>query len=133
MKKLFSNKFVWGISLLILLSLIIYLRTFLPDAHYEPGFMERLTDRSQYYVRELLGQNHQMYTVMLDEVKTNFNTFYLIIVSGITVLILISIQIIATITQLPIGYLAYPGKFLVTKKTDKAQLQLTSNEKGESE
>ena len=127
------NKWTLGILLLILFSLSIYLRTFFPDAYYEPGFVDRLTDRSQYYVRELLDNNFQIFSVMLDEVKSDFNTFYLIIISGITVLIIITIQIIATITHLPIGYLAYPGKYLVIKKSKKAQLHSTPEEKGESE
>ena len=71
--------------------------------------------------------------ITINEIKNNLNTFYLIIGLGITVLIIITIQIIATITHLPIGYLAYPGKFLVIKKSNKAQMQLTQTEEGESE
>jgi hypothetical protein len=66
---------------------------------------------------------------MLDEIRDNLNTFYLIIISGFAILIIITIQIIAAITRLPIGYLAYPGKFLVIKKSNEAQ---NLKEKGES-
>ena len=131
MKNFFTNK--WVILALIIISVVIYQRLKSPALVYDPTFIETLTNRSQYYIRELLGQNHQMYFVQLDEVKNNFNTFYLIIGLGITVLIIITIQIIATISHLPIGYLAYPGKFLVIKKSNKAQLQSTQTEKGESE
>jgi hypothetical protein len=106
MKKLLDNKWWYLIFLLILFGFLLYLKTLFPDPYYEPGFINRLTDRSQYFVRELLDNNFHTFSVMLDEVRTNFNTFYLIIISGITVLIIITIQIIATITRLPIGYLA---------------------------
>ena len=131
MKKLLDNKWWYLIFLLILFGFLLYLKTLFPDPYYEPGFINRLTDRSQYFVRELLDNNFHTFSVMLDEVRTNFNTFYLIIISGITVLIIITIQIIATITRLPIGYLAYPGKYLVIKKSNVAQS--TSKEEGEVE
>jgi len=130
MKQIFTNK--WVILCLILIAVMFYLQARLPSA-YEPTLIETWTDRSKYYIQELLGQNHQMYSVMLDEVRSNLNTFYLIIGLGITVLIIITIQIIATITHLPIGYLAYPGKFLVIEKSNKAQIQPTPNKEGETE
>ena len=132
MKQLLLNK--WFVLALLIISVVIFLRLTNPALVYDPNptFIETLTDRSQYYIRELLGQNHKMYSVQLDEIQNNLNTFYMIIGFGITFLIIITIQIIATITHLPIGYLAYPGKFLVIKKSNKAQLQSTS-EKGESE
>ena len=133
MKKLLDNKWWYLIFLLILFGFLLYLKTLFPDPYYEPGFINRLTDRSQYFVRELLDNNFHIFSVMLDEVRTNFNTFYLIIISGITVLIIITIQIIATITRLPIGYLAYPGKYLVIKKSNVAHKQLTHNQEGETE
>ena len=83
-----------------------------------------MTDRSQYYIRELLDSNYQIFKVMLDEVKADFSTFYLIVISGIALLIIITIQIIATITRLPIGYLAYPCKYLVIKKSNYAHYHL---------
>ena len=126
------NKYVLAALILTLLPLFVYLRIKFPaPSYYEPGFVERLTDRSQYYIRELLDNNFQIFNVMLDEIRINFNAFYLIIITGITFLLIITIQIIATITYLPIGYLAYPGKFLIIKKSDKAQSTLT--EEGESE
>lgn len=128
MKQIFTNK--WIILCLFLLVLMFYLQQTLPDT-YEPTLIETLTDRSRYYIRELLGQNNQMYSVMLDEVRSDLNTFYLIIGLGIAVLIIITIQIIATITNLPVGYLAYPGKFLVVKKNNQAHPQLTHTDKGE--
>ena len=131
MKQFFTNK--WVILFLILFPVMIYLQFKLSPNVHDPTFIESLTNRSQYYIRELLGQNHQMYSVQLDEIKNNLNTYYLIIGLGITVLIIITIQIIATITHLPIGYLAYPGKFLVIKKSNKAQQHSTPTEKGESE
>ena len=133
MKQLLLNK--WFIIALLIISVVIYQRLTNPALVYDPNptFIETLTDRSQYYIRELLGQNHQMYSVQLDEIQNNLNTFYLIIGLGITVLIIITIQIIATITHLPIGYLAYPGKFLVIKKSNNDQIQSTQTEKGESE
>ena len=132
MKKLLDNKWWYLIFLLILFGFLLYLKTLFPDPYYEPGFINRLTDRSQYFVRELLDNYFHIFSVMLDEVRTNFNTFYLIIISGITVLIIITIQIIATITRLPIGYLAYPGKYLVIKKSNNAHKQLTHNQEGET-
>ena len=116
MKNFFTNK--WIILTLLIISVVIFLRLTNPALVYDPNptFIETLTDRSQYYIRELLGQNHEMYSVQIDEIQNNLNTFYLIIGLGITVLIIITIQIIATISHLPIGYLAYPGKFLVIKK-----------------
>jgi len=127
--KLFLNKWGFVVLMLIFFILLLYLKSHFPDPYFEPGFVDRISDRSQYYVRELLDNNFHIFSVMLDEVRTNFNTFYLIIISGFTVLIIITIQIIATITRLPIGYLAYPGKYLVIKKSKIAQS--TSKEEGE--
>jgi len=130
--KWLSNKYVLAALIITLLPLLVYLRIKFPaPSYYEPGFVERLTDRSQYYIRELLDNNFQIFNVMLDEVRINFNAFYLIIITGITFLLIFTIQVIATIAHLPIGYLAYPGKFLIIKKSDKAQSTLT--EEGESE
>ena len=121
--KLFLKKWGFVVLMLIFFGLLLYLKLHFPDPYYEPGFVARLTDRSQYYVRELLDNNYHVFSVMLDEVRVNFNTFYLIIISGFTVLIIITIQIIATITRLPIGYLAYPGKYLVIKRSTIAHTQ----------
>ena len=130
--KLFLKKWWYLILILILFGMLLYLKLHFPDPYYKPGFVARLTDRSQYYVRELLDNNYHVFSVMLDEVRVNFNTFYLIIISGFTVLIIITIQIIATITRLPIGYLAYPGKYLVIKKSNVAHTQ-SNQTKGETE
>lgn len=131
--KLFSNK--WFFIFVLIAILIIWLKFDLPIGFNPPpvpSLYERLTDRTQYYLKELMDYNSQIYLVMMDEVKTELNGFYLTIsIVGLSVIIL-TLQIIAAITRLPIGYLAYPGKFLVVKRSKVAQIQVTQTEKGET-
>ena len=125
--KLLLNKWLWLI--LIILGIGFWFNLKHPGMLYDPLWLNQLTDKSHIYLRELLDYNYRIYAVMLDEIRDNLNTFYLIIISGFAILIIITIQIIAAITRLPIGYLVYPGKFLVIKKSS---LALTLKEKGES-
>ena len=128
--KLFSN--VWFLIFLLIVLLVISIKFHLPIGYHLPdtSFYDRLADRSQYYLKELMDYNFQIYSVMMDEVRTDLNGFYLIIsIVGLSVIIL-TLQIIAAITRLPLGYLAYPGKFLVIKKSNLAQL--TPKQEGES-
>ena len=132
MLKLFSSRWLFILIFIFLTGLIIYLAVDLspPQNH---SLYEILTDKTQYYVKELLDLNHQLYSVMFDEVKTELNGFYLVIsLVGLSVIIL-TLQIIAAITRLPLGYLAYPGKFLVVKRSKVAQILLTPTEKGETQ
>ena len=120
MLKMFSGRWILILIFGFMIGLIIYLAidSNPPQTH---TFYDMLTDKTQYYMRELLDLNHQLYSVMFDEVKTELNGFYLAItLVGLTISIL-TLQIIAAITRLPIGYLAYPGKFLVIKKSNVAQ------------
>ncbi len=132
MLKVFSGKWFFILIFGFMIGLIIYLAV---DSNppQTQTFYDMLTDKTQYYVRELLDLNHQLYAVMFDEVKTELNGFYLAItLVGLTISIL-TLQIIAAITRLPIGYLTYPGKFLVIKKSNIAQQILeTKTEKGET-
>jgi len=130
--KLFSSKWFFILIFILMIGLIIYLaanKTPPPN----PSFYEILTDRTQYYVKELLDLNHKLYLVMFDEVEADLNGFYLVIsLVGLSVIIL-TLQIIAAITRLPLGYLAYPGKFLVINKSKVALIQVTPNKEGETE
>ena len=131
--KIFSNK--WFFIFVLITILIIWLILDLPFGYHppQPTFYERFTDRTQYYLKELMDYNFQIYSVMMDEVESDLNGFYLVIsLVGLSVIIL-TLQIIAAITRLPIGYLAYPGKFLVVKRSKVAQIQLTPKEKGETQ
>ena len=131
--KFFSNK--WFFVFVLIAILILWLIFDLPFGYHPPPptFYERFTDRTQYYFKELIGYNSMIYSVMLDEVKAELKGFYLVIsLVGLSVIIL-TLQIIAAITRLPIGYLAYPGKFLVVKRSKVAQIQLTPTEKGETQ
>lgn len=131
--KLFSNK--WFFIFVLITTIIILIMIDLPFGYHppQPSFYERFTDRTQYYLKELIGYNSMIYSVMLDEVKAELKGFYLVIsLVGLSVIIL-TLQIIAAITRLPIGYLAYPGKFLVVKRSKVAQILLTPKEKGETQ
>jgi hypothetical protein len=125
--KLLLNKWLWLI--LIILGIGFWFNLRHPGMLYDPTWFNQLTDKSHIYVKEILDYNYRIYAVMLDEIRDNLNTFYLIIITGFAILIVITIQIIAAITRLPIGYLAYPGKFLVIKNSNEAQ---NLKEKGES-
>ena len=132
--KFLSNK--WFFICILIAILILWMMLDLPSSYNpppQPTMYEILTDRTQYYFKELIAYNSQIYSVMLDEVESDLNGFYLIIsLVGLAVIIL-TLQIIAAITRLPIGYLAYPGKFLVVKRSKVAQIQLTPTEKGEQQ
>ena len=131
--KILSNK--WFFIFVLIAILILWLILDLPFGYHPPqlSFYERFTDRTQYYLKELMDYNFQIYSVMMDEVESDLNGFYLVIsFVGLSVII-ITLQIIAAITRLPIGYLAYPGKFLVVKRSKVAQILLTPKEKGETQ
>ena len=131
--KILSNK--WFFICVLITILIIWLILDLPFGYHppQPTFYERFTDRTQYYLKELMDYNFQIYSVMMDEVESDLNGFYLVIsLVGLSVIIL-TLQIIAAITRLPIGYLAYPGKFLVVKRSKVAQILLTPKDKGETQ
>ena len=131
--KLFNNK--WFFIFVLIAILVVWLMLDLPFSYHppQPSFYERFTDRTQYYLKELMDYNFQIYSVMIDEDESELNGFYLVIsLVGLSVIIL-TLQIIAAITRLPIGYLAYPGKFLVVKRSKVAQIQLTPKEKGETQ
>ncbi len=130
--KIQSNK--WFFIFVLIAILILWLIFDLPFGYHppQPSFYERFTDRTQYYFKELIGYNSMIYSVMLDEVKAELKGFYLVIsLVGLSVIIL-TLQIIAAITRLPLRYLAYPGKFLVVKRSKVAQIQVTPTEKGET-
>ena len=131
--KIFSNK--WFFIFVLIATIIILIMIDLPFGYHppQPTFYERFTDRTQYYLKELMDYNFQIYSVMMDEVESDLNGFYLVIsLVGLSVIIL-TLQIVAAITRLPLGYLAYPGKFLVVKRSKVAQILLTPKEKGETE
>ena len=131
--KIFSNK--WFFIFVLITVMLTWLIIVLPFGYNppQPSFYERFTDRTQYYLKELIGYNSQIYSVIIDEVESDLNGFYLAIsFVGLSVIIL-TLQIIAAITRLPIGYLAYPGKFLVIKKSNIAQQLLEVKTEKETE
>ena len=126
MMKILTSKWLWLILLIFILA--IFLSNPFPGIHNHPSFISELSDKSHIYLREILEYNYQLYEVMLDDVKNNLNTFYILIISGFTILIIITLQIVSVITRLPMGYLVKPNKYLVTKKSNKA---LPTPKKGE--
>lgn len=126
--KIFKSKWFF-IPLVIILGLI-FIKLVLPSGNSQPlipTLYEMVTDRTRYYLSELVDYNFRIYQTMMDEVRADLNWFYFIIslvgISGI----IITLQVIAAITRLPIGYLAYPGKFLVVKRSKVLQIQINQN------
>ena len=126
MMKILTSKWFWLIILIIILA--IFLSNPFPGIHNHPSFISELSDKSHIYLREILEYNYQLYEVMIDDVKNNLNTFYILIISGFAILIILTLQIVSVITRLPMGYLIKPDKYLVTKKSNKA---LPTPKKGE--
>ena len=87
--KIFSNK--WFFIFVLIAILILWLIFDLPFGYNppQPSFYERFTDRTQYYLKELMDYNCQIYSVMIDEVESELNGFYLVIsLVGLSVIIL---------------------------------------------
>ena len=82
-----------------------------------PSFYEIFSQRSQRHIDDIKAYAYQIYSVMLEDVQNDKQSFESIMIMGFLFIMVIVIQIIIAITRLPPGYLVKPDKYSVEKKS----------------
>ena len=97
-----------------------------------PSFYEIFSQRSQRHIDDIKAYAYQIYSVMIEEVQNDKQSFETIMIIGFLVIVILFIQIITAITRLPLGYLSKPDKYMVTKKTETEASNSTNHERSQT-
>ena len=97
-----------------------------------PSFYEIFSQRSQRHIDDIKAYAYQIYSVMIEEVQNDKQSFETIMIIGFLAIVIILIQIIIAITRLPPGYLSKPDKYMVTKKTETEASNSTNDERSKT-
>ena len=125
-------KFNWKRWLLIIFLVVIALvmmnmKINMEEKCARPSFYEIFSQRSQRHINDVKAYAYQIYSVMIEEVQNDKQSFEIIMIIGFLAIVIILIQIIIAITRLPPGYLSKPDKYSVKKKS--ITEQPTTNER----
>ena len=116
-----KSKFNWKRWLLIIFLLVIALvmmnmKINMEERVTSPSFYEIFSQRSQRHIDDVKAYAYQIYSVMIEEVQNDKQSFETIMIIGFLAIAIILIQIIIAITRLPPGYLTKPDKHMSQRK-----------------
>ena len=132
-----KSKFNWKRWLLIIFLVVIALvmmnmKINMEEKITRPSFYELFSQRSQRHIDDVKAYAYQIYSVMIEEVQNDKQSFEIIMIIGFLAIVIILIQIIIAITRLPPGYLSKPDKYMVTKKTETKASNSTNHERSDT-
>jgi len=93
-----------------------------------PSFYETFSQRSQRHIDDIKAYAYQIYSVMIEDVQNDKQSFETIMIIGFLAIAIILIQIIIAITRLPPGYLIRPNTYMVIKKSE-IEIHTSTNER----
>jgi len=126
-----TGKWVLIIILLVIAMFLMNMKINMEENLARPSFFELFTQRSQRHIDDIKAYAYQIYSVMIEEVQNDKQTFEIIMIIGFLFILVIAIQIIIAITRLPPGYLIKPDKYRIRKKSESSNT--TNNENHEKE
>ena len=103
--------------LLIVAMVMLNMKINMEEKVTRPSFYEVFSQRSQRHIDDIKAYAYQIYSVMIEEVQDDKQSFETIMIIGFLFILVITIQIIMAITRLPPGYLIKPDKYTVKKKS----------------
>ena len=90
----------------------------LEEGYTRPSLYEVFSQRSQRHIDDVKAYAYQIYSVMIEEVQNDKQSFATIMAIGFLGIGIIVIQIIIAITRLPPGYLIRPDSYAVIEKSE---------------
>ena len=122
-----TGKWILIIILFVIAMFMMNMKINMEEEITRPSFYEVFTQRSQHHIDDIKSYAYQIYSVMIEEVQNDKQTFEIIMIIGFLFILVMSIQIILAITRLPPGYLIKPEKYRIKKKSESS----TNNENHE--
>jgi len=124
-----TGKWILIIILLVIAMFLMNMKINMEENLARPSFYEVFSQRSQRHIDDIKAYAYQIYSVMIEEVQNDKQSFEIIMIIGFLFILVIAIQIIIAITRLPPGYLIKPEKYRINKKSESSNT--TNNENHE--